>query len=241
MKDFLVTQIFDGTLVIAMLVALIAGLVSFLSPCVLPLLPGYLSYAAGVTQSKARIFLGSILFVSGFALLFTFYGALFGSLGASIEKQSSTLFRILGLFTILLGLIFIYSNRFTFSWRPSMQKFGGLASAPILGFLFGLGWTPCIGPTLAAVQTIAFQEASAVRGALLSLTYSFGLGSPFIFFGLFLERSKKLLRFFSKRGNYVTNVGGGLLILIGFLQVFGFWNDVMSLLRSSIANFIPVI
>lgn len=241
MSDIFVNAIFDSNVVIASLVAALAGFISFLSPCVLPLLPGFIGYIAGVSASKVRILVGTVLFVSGFALLFTFYGALFGSLGSQISQNSTWLTRALGVLTIVFGLIFLKSDKFFWSWQPSMQNRAGLVGAPLLGFLFGLGWTPCIGPTLAAVETLAFQEANALRGAVLSLAYCFGLGTPFIFFGLLFEKSMKIRSFVMKRGNIITIIGGTLLVVMGIAQVFGLWNEAMSWLRSIIADFAPVI
>lgn len=241
MSDFFVNAIFDSNVIIAALVAAIAGFISFLSPCVLPLLPGFIGYIAGVSASKVRILVGTILFVSGFALLFTFYGALFGSLGSLITQNSDWITRVLGVLTIVFGVVFLKSDKFFWSWRPSMQNRAGLVSAPLLGFLFGLGWTPCIGPTLAAVETLAFQEANALRGAALSLAYCFGLGVPFILFGLLFERSKKVRSFLTKRGNVITVIGGVLLIVMGIAQVLGLWNEAMAWLRTLIADFAPVI
>jgi cytochrome c-type biogenesis protein len=125
--------------------------------------------------------------------------------------------------------------------KPRISTAGGIIGAPILGFLFGVGWTPCIGPALATVQTLAFQESSAVRGALLSLGYCFGLGAPFIATGLFFDRSEKFRKFMVKRGNLVTKIGGYLLILIGILQLIGLWNELMISLRTLISDFVPVI
>ena len=168
MANFFQQQILDGNLLLAAIVSLIAGLISFFSPCVLPLVPGYLSYAAGMTElrSKSRTAFGSALFVLGFSVLFISYGALFGSLGSLISTHSRTLTIVLGLLTTAMGIVFLFNERFYRSFKPQWKVRAGLASAPVLGFLFGIGWTPCIGPALAAVQTLAFQESSAVRGAV---------------------------------------------------------------------------
>jgi cytochrome c-type biogenesis protein len=122
-----------------------------------------------------------------------------------------------------------------------MRTTGGLLGAPMLGILFGIGWTPCIGPALAAVQTLAFQESSAVRGAVLSLGYCLGLGLPFILSGLSLDKSAKLRSFIYRHGDIVSKVGGVFLITIGVLQVLGFWSQIMNSLRTLISDFIPVI
>jgi cytochrome c-type biogenesis protein len=180
MNEFLVNQVFDGSLIVASLVAIFAGLISFASPCVLPLLPGYLGYVSGAFATKRRMVLGSLLFVSGFAFLFVSYGVIFGALGDAILRNSTLLTRLLGLLTIGFGFIFIFSEKFYRSFKFPFVVSTGLISAPILGFMFGLGWTPCIGPTLGAVQTLALIEASATRGAILSFAYCVGLGLPFI-------------------------------------------------------------
>ena len=125
--------------------------------------------------------------------------------------------------------------------RPKMNTTGGLLGAPLLGFLFGVGWTPCIGPALATVQTLAFQESSALRGAILSFGYCIGLGLPFIASGLFLDKSEKLRKLLVRRGNVITIIGGIFLLIIGLLQVLGFWSEAMNSLRSIISDFAPVI
>jgi len=241
MKDFVVNQIFDGTLLVSFPIAIIAGLISFISPCVLPLVPGYLSFAAGISSSKRKVFAGSILFVSGFTVLFMSYGALFGGIGSRILDHESLITRVLGILTMGLGIIFMGQFPFMRTFRPQVSVMGGLLGAPILGFAFGVGWTPCIGPALAAVETLAFEEASAMRGALLSLGYCIGLGLPFILSGLFLDRSARLRRFLSSKGNIISKIGGIFLIVIGLLQVLGIWSDFMISLRSLISNFSPVL
>jgi cytochrome c-type biogenesis protein len=241
MSDFVVNNLMDGFLLTAFPIAIFAGLISFLSPCVLPLVPGYISFAAGFSKSRGKVFLGSILFVLGFSALFVSFGALFGELGSQIIGHEELITRVLGVFTIFLGAIFLGAFPFMPVIKPRISTAGGIIGAPILGFLFGVGWTPCIGPALATVQTLAFQESSAVRGALLSLGYCFGLGAPFIATGLFFDRSEKFRKFMVKRGNLVTRIGGYLLILIGILQLIGLWNELMISLRTLISDFVPVI
>jgi cytochrome c-type biogenesis protein len=241
MIDFFVNQLFSGFLLVAFPIAILAGLISFLSPCVLPLVPGYLSFAAGYSKAKGRVFLGSILFVLGFSVLFISYGALFGGIGSRIATNDETITRILGVITVLLGLIFMGSFPMMRTFSPKIATNGGLIGAPLLGFLFGIGWTPCIGPALATVQTLAFQESSAARGAILSFGYCIGLGAPFITSGLYLDKSERLRKYLTKRGDLITKLGGALLILIGIAQILGLWTDLMISLRSLITDFAPVI
>jgi len=241
MKDFIVAQLLDGFLLAAFPIAFLAGLISFLSPCVLPLVPGYLSFAAGFSKSRGKVFLGSLLFVFGFSAVFISYGVLFGGIGSTLAVHEVGITRFLGIFTIALGIIFLGIFPMSPTLRPKMNTTGGLLGAPLLGFLFGVGWTPCIGPALATVQTLAFQESSAVRGAILSFGYCLGLGLPFIASGLFLDKSEKLRKFLVRRGNMITIIGGIFLLIIGLLQVLGLWSEVMNSLRSLISEFAPVI
>lgn len=241
MSDFVVNHLLDGFLLTAFPVAMLVGVISFLSPCVLPLVPGYLSFAAGFSRSRGKVLLGSILFVLGFSVLFILYGALFGSLGARISTHEEAITRILGIFTILMGVIFFGAFPFMPQIKPKISTSGGLIGAPVLGFLFGVGWTPCIGPGLASVQALAFQESSAIRGAILSFGYCLGLGIPFIATGLFFDKSEGIRKFTLQRGEKISQIGGVLLILIGVLQLSGLWGNLMIELRSSISNFVPVI
>ena len=241
MKDFFVEQIMSGFLITALPVAFIAGVISFLSPCILPLVPGYLSFAAGFSASRGKVFLGSILFVLGFSVVFVSFGAIFGGLGNQLVANEGLISIGLGVITIFLGFVFLGKFPFAPIFRPRMKTTGGLIGAPILGFLFGVGWTPCIGPALAAVQTLAFQESSAARGAILSVGYCFGLGLPFIASGVFLDRSEKLRKYLVKRGDLITKIGGIFLIVLGLLQVTGLWGQLMNSMRSLISDFIPVV
>ena len=241
MREFVVNHIMDGFLLTAFPIAVLAGLISFISPCVLPLVPGYLSFAAGFSNARGKLFLGSVLFVLGFSALFISYGVLFGELGARIATNEEAITRVLGVLTILMGVIFLGAFPMMPTLKPKIATNGGLIGAPLLGFLFGVGWTPCIGPALASVQALAFQESSAVRGAVLSFGYCIGLGIPFIASGVFLDKSEKLRKVLVKSGNKVSKVGGVLLIVIGLLQLTGLWTDFMIEMRSLITDFAPVI
>jgi cytochrome c-type biogenesis protein len=243
MRDFFINQVFEGNLLSAMFVSMIAGIISFFSPCVIPLVPGYLSYASGMSanKSRSRVLLGSILFVSGFTALFISYGVLFGGLGSQIAQNTRFLTVILGLLTIALGFIFLFTEKFYRSFKPSFKTRTGLLSAPLLGLAFGLGWTPCIGPTLGAVQVLAFQSATAQRGAILSAAYCVGLGVPFILLGWFLDSAEPFRKFITRRGDLITKIGGSLLILIGVLQLTNTWDYLMNSIRDLISGFIPVL
>lgn len=229
-----------GSMVLALPVAVLAGLVSFFSPCVLPLLPGYLSYATGLSASdvtsgrgsRARILAGTSLFILGFALVFVSTGALFGGLGGLLLAHARTISIVIGVLAVLLGLIFagvipLGQRTVRLGGVPRV----GIAAAPLLGLVFGLGWTPCIGPTLSVVLTLAVNEATALRGAVLALAYALGLGLPFLAAGLAFDRLGGTLAWVRRHHGLLQRLGGGLLVVVGLLLVTGVWDRLMGVFR----------
>jgi cytochrome c-type biogenesis protein len=250
----------DGSLLLAFPVAFLAGLVSFLSPCVLPLVPGYLSYVTGLSGAdvaertvsdgpgamaatgslasghRGRVLTGSLLFVCGFSAVFVAEGALFGQLGAELTRHAVGISRILGGVVIVLGLAFLgFIPGLQREYRIHRLPATGIAGAFPLGFVFGLGWTPCLGPTLSAVQSLAFTGGTASRGALLSFAYCLGLGLPFIVAGLAFRRALGTFAVLRRHSRLITRIGGAMLIAVGVLLVTGTWNHVTIWLRTHVA------
>lgn len=225
----------SGQLLLALPIALLAGLVSFASPCVLPLVPGYLAYVGGFTDApecaargRRRVLLGVLLFVLGFSLVFVLYGAAVGSIGLWMRQYSDVITRVLGLVVIAMGLVFI--GQFSFlqrTLRPSIRPATGLIGAPLLGIVFGVGWTPCLGPTLSSILALSYGAGSPGRGALLALMYCLGLGLPFLLVAFGFSWVSTTVAFVKRHLRVVNIAGGSALVLIGALMVTGIWNSLV--------------
>ena len=290
-----------GPLILAAPIAAAAGALTFLSPCVLPLVPGYLSYVTGMSGTDAqraeaaaservavapdgttvamdaaavdaaagqapasadtastlgapapraaappataarpsgltgttrgRTLLGTTLFVLGFSLVFATEGLAFGGLGLVLKRHEAGVTQILGAVTIVLGLMFAgVFDRLPITGRiarPSIRPRAGLIGAPLLGVLFAVSWTPCVGPTLSAVLSLALTSGTAVRGAVLAFIYGLGLGIPFIMVALAFQRGMTAFQFARRHAQLIARIGGGLLVLVGILEVTGAWNAAL--------------
>ena len=268
-----ITQLVSsGPLILALPVAAAAGAVTFLSPCCLPLVPGYLSFVTGMAGAggpaagpvpppapaaaasgagvavaapplaataalppRGRVVAGTALFVLGFSVVFVAYGAALGGLGHLLTGHARVLTQVLGGLTILLGLLFAGAfDRFSFAGRiarPSARPKAGLAGAPLLGMMFGLGWTPCIGPTLTAVLALSASTGTVARGAVLAFVYALGLGVPFVLVSFGFQVAMRAFAFFRRRARLVTRIGGAMLICVGLLEVTGAWSTLMAWLQ----------
>ena len=239
MAEWFTQQAAAGSLALALPVALVAGLVSFFSPCVIPLLPGYLSYATGLSGAdladgkaadhRGRMLLGSLLFVLGFAAVFVSIGAASGALGQWLREYQREITVVSGVVIIVLGLAFAgLVPALQREWRVHKVPAVGLAAAPLIGIIFGLGWTPCIGPTLGVILTLSVNEATAARGALLSGVYAVGLGIPFVIAGLAYRRALGAVSFVRRHQAWVTRIGGLMLVLVGLALVTGAWDQLVT-------------
>ncbi|WP_455361308.1 cytochrome c biogenesis CcdA family protein [Streptomyces sp. SYSU K21746] len=227
--------VLSGALLLALPVAVLGGLVSFFSPCVLPLVPGYLSYVTGVSGAdlaearRGRMVAGAGLFVLGFTAVFVSGGALFGYFGSTLQENRGIISKVLGGLVILMGLFFmglipgLTQREFRFHKRPV----AGLAGAPLLGVMFGIGWTPCIGPTLSAVQTLAIDQASAGRGAVLTVAYCLGLGLPFVVAAVAFRKALGAFGWVKQHYAWVMRIGGVMMIATGLLLVTGVWDSMV--------------
>jgi cytochrome c-type biogenesis protein len=268
----------SGPLLLAIPVAAAAGAVTFLSPCCLPLVPGYLAYITGmsgadgsadgaaavatdgadadlsasgagggvttrartssvapVNPPRGRAVAGTALFVLGFSAVFSLIGLAAGGVGQLLQTHADGITQVLGGLTILLGLLFFGAfDRFMFAGRifkPSFTPRAGLAGAPVLGVMFGIGWTPCIGPTLGVVMALSLQSGTAARGAFLCFIYGLGLGIPFLIVAAIFERMVGVLGFFKRNARMVSRIGGILLVIVGLLEVTGAWTAAIVWLK----------
>lgn len=238
----------SGAILLAMPVALAAGLLSFFSPCVLPLVPGYLSYVTGFSAAdladarggkRGRMLLGAVLFMLGFTAVFVSTGALFGYFGDTIQAHKRLLDIVLGAATVVLGLAFmglvpgLSMREVRTHRRPAI----GLAGAPLLGIVFGVGWTPCMGPTLGTILSLSADQAGAGRGALLVTVYCLGLGVPFIVAALAFRRALGAFGWVKRHYPLVMRIGGGMLVAVGLLLVTGAWDSLVQQMQTWTADF----
>lgn len=237
--------VLSGALLVALPIALLGGLVSFFSPCVLPLVPGYLSYVTGVSGAdladarRGRMVAGASLFVAGFTAVFVSGGALFGYFGDTLQANSGPLTKVLGVLMILMGVFFMglmpwMTQR---EFRIHRKPVTGLVGAPLLGALFGIGWTPCLGPTLSSVSMLAMDQGTAGRGAILTVAYCVGLGLPFVLAAVAFRKALGAFGWVKRHYAWVMRIGGGMMIVTGLLLLTGAWGSMMQELQGWSAGF----
>ena len=248
MTDWFQGQAAAGSLLLAVPVALVAGLVSFFSPCVIPLLPGYLSYATGLSgadlasgeasRRRGRMMAGSLLFVAGFAVVFVLAGTAFGGLAGTLQQWQDTISVVLGAMLVVLGLVFAgVVPWFQREWRVHAIPAVGIGAAPLIGALFAIGWTPCIGPTFGVILNLTYADGgTAARGGLLALAYALGLGIPFVVAAVAYERTLGALRWVRRHQVWVMRIGGGLLVVIGVLMLTGGWEHLVQWVQLRLVN-----
>lgn len=244
--------VFSGNLVVALPIALLAGLISFASPCILPLVPGYLGYIGGFTGNgsgtpdpkaeRRRLVLGVLLFVLGFTVVFVAFGVIFGVAGLVLNQWLDLIIRIAGVIIIVMGLVFIGGfGRLQRTVKPQWRVATGLGGAPLLGIVFGLGWTPCVGPTLIAVSALSLDSGSPWRAAVLAIAYCVGLGVPFLLVALGFGWAASTIDWVRRNIRTVNLIGGLILVALGVLMVSGLWRAWMSALGAVIAGFVPAL
>ncbi|TXN32363.1 cytochrome c biogenesis CcdA family protein [Lacisediminihabitans profunda] len=239
--------VFGGNLAFALPIALLAGIIAFASPCVLPLVPGYLAYIGGFAATKerngrGRLVLGVGLFVLGFSVVFIALNVLFAAAGTLLIPWIDLITRVAGVLLIVMGLVFI--GQFGFlqrTFKPEWRTTTGLGGAPLLGVVFGLGWSPCLGPTLAAVSLLSADSGSVWRGLLLGVFYCLGLGIPFLLVALGLDWVTGSVAWLKRHIRLINIIGGSLLIAIGTLMVTGVWRILVSDLQAVISSFVPAL
>lgn len=235
--------IFSGSLLVALPIALAAGFLAFASPCVLPLVPGYLGYVSGLAGDTdgrpegRRLLLGVLLFVLGFSVIFVGFSVVFAAAGLLLQQYLDLITRVAGVIIILMGLVFIGQVSFLQrSLKPSFRVATGLGGAPLLGVVFGLGWAPCVGPTLVAVGTLSMTEGGLGRAALIGLVYCLGLGIPFLLVALGFRWVTRANAWLKRHIRAINIVGGILLIVIGVAMVTGLWQLFVSSLGAVIGG-----